>query len=126
MTTLVDTCVLVDLLRGVDRARASLRDVVDNGERLVGSVLTRTEIIAGVRDSEEQDVAALLATIAWLPVEAAVADRAGRYAQQYARSHQGIDLVDYVVAATADVAGAVLLTRNVKHFPMFDGLRRPY
>jgi len=126
VSTLVDTCVLIDVLRGNERARDTLHHVLDAGERILGSVLTRTEIIAGTRTGEEPAVAALLETVGWLPVEGAVADRAGRYAQQYARSHQGIDLVDYVVAATADLAGATLLTRNVKHFPMFSGLRAPY
>ena len=93
---------------------------------MVGSVLTRTEIIAGTRSHEERVVADLLSIIGWLPVDSATADRAGRYAQQYARSHQGIDLVDYVIAATADLADASLLTRNVKHFPMFADLRSPY
>lgn len=92
----------------------------------MGSVLTRTEVIAGVRTHEEAGVAALLAAFAWLPVESAIADRAGRYAQRYSRSHRGIDVVDFVIAATADVANATLLTRNIKHFPMFDGLTAPY
>jgi predicted nucleic acid-binding protein len=126
VTTLIDTCVLIDLLRGDERARRAFHAVVDRGDRLVGSVLTRTEIIAGTRSREEAAVAALLGDIGWLPVDGAVADRAGRYAQQYARSHQGIDLVDYVIAATTDLARADLLTRNVKHFPMYADLRAPY
>lgn len=125
MTTLVDTCVLIDVLRGDERARTALQGVVDRGERIVGSVLTRTEIIAGTRAHEEATVAALFGIVGWLPVES-TADRAGRYAQQYARSHRGIDVVDFVIAATADLASATLLTRNVKHFPMFADLRSPY
>lgn len=39
------------------------------------------------------------------------------------RSHPGIDLVDYVIAATAEIHGAELLTLNIKHFPMVHGLK---
>jgi predicted nucleic acid-binding protein len=39
------------------------------------------------------------------------------------RSRRGIGLGDYLVAATADVRGLDLATLNVKHFPMFKGLR---
>ena len=126
MTTLVDTCVLIDVLRGEQRAQSVLHGLEERGERVVASVLTRTEIIAGVRTGEERTVANLFSLIGWLPVDSATADRAGRYAQQYSRSHRGIDLADYVIAATAHLAEASLLTRNVKHFPMFAGLRPAY
>jgi predicted nucleic acid-binding protein len=41
-------------------------------------------------------------------------------------SHWGIDAVDYCVAAAALVHGMELWTHNVRHFPMFDGLRAPW
>ena len=34
--------------------------------------------------------------------------------------------VDHAIAATAILAGAELLTCNVRHFPMFPGLRPPW
>lgn len=40
--------------------------------------------------------------------------------------HQGIDIVGYVIAATSEVLGAGLLTLNVEHFPMLEGLRPPF
>jgi predicted nucleic acid-binding protein len=39
------------------------------------------------------------------------------------RSHPGIDVVDYVIAATAEEHHAELLTLHVKHFPMVRGLQ---
>ncbi|MGH2357708.1 MAG: hypothetical protein ACRDGJ_06795 [Candidatus Limnocylindria bacterium] len=51
------------------------------------------------------------------------ARRAGEHLRRYRRSHGGIDLVDYVVAATAEARDARLMTLNVTHFPMFAGLR---
>jgi predicted nucleic acid-binding protein len=44
----------------------------------------------------------------------------------YRRSHPGIGLVDFAVAATAEQHGARLATLNVKHFPMIKGLTAPY
>lgn len=40
--------------------------------------------------------------------------------------HPDIDLVDYLIAATARSVRADLVTLNVKHFPMFKGLEAPY
>ena len=38
----------------------------------------------------------------------------------------GIGLGDYLIAATTDVKGYQLATLNVRHFPMFKGLRPPF
>jgi predicted nucleic acid-binding protein len=61
-----------------------------------------------------------------LDVSDAVARRAGEMLRTYRRSHPGIDLVDYAVAATAEIHAAQLATLNVKHFPMVEGLAPPY
>jgi len=122
----VDTSVLIDHLRGVGAARDALVGVERSGGRLVGSVLTRTEILAGVRDNERAAVQELFSAIDWIAVDDVIADTAGRMAGQYLRSHPGVDTVDYVLAATAHELGADLLTLNVRHFPMFPDLRAPY
>lgn len=59
-------------------------------------------------------------------VDVDLADAAGTLARGYVRSHPGIDMVDYVVAATAMRLDADLWTKNIKHFPMFAGLAAPY
>ena len=124
MTIVLDTTVLIDHLRGNDEARAAFRVVAD--ERLVASVLTRVELLAGMRLSEETAVRDLFDTIEWIAVDEELADRAGALANRYLRSHPGIDPADYVIAATAQRLGATLWTRNLKHFPMFGGLAAPY
>lgn len=62
----------------------------------------------------------------WIPVVEDVARAAGELARRHQRSHVGIDDVDYVIAATATVFDAELLTTNARHFPMLKGLRAPY
>lgn len=79
-----------------------------------------------MRASERRDVAALFGVLRLVPVTDPVARRAGEHLRRYRRSHQGIDLVDYVVAASAELHGAALATLNVKRFPMFKGLTRPW
>jgi predicted nucleic acid-binding protein len=44
----------------------------------------------------------------------------------YRRSHPGIGVGDYLVAATADIEGLELATLNVNHYPMFPGLVAPF
>ena len=126
MTIVVDTSVLVDVLRGDENASAALRSARASGEQLAGSVLTRTELLSGMHPDEERSVHSLFERLAWIDVDTELADRAGRLSNAYRRSHPGIDVVDYVIAATAELLGANLWTRNLKHFPMFPGLQPPY
>ncbi len=126
MAIVVDTSVLIDHLRGDERARAALRQAVDSGERLAASVLTKVEVLAGMRTSEERATRRLLESLDWIDVSDDLAERAGMFANQFLPSHPGVDPVDYVIAATAEYVDARLWTRNIKHFPMFPGLEPPY
>lgn len=126
MTVLVDTSVLIDHLWGNDEARQALASAVENGERLTCSVVTKVEVLAGMRPAEEPPTRRLLDAVEWLPVDDVVAEQAGLLANRYLRSHPGVDPVDYVIAATAYQHDATLWTRNLKHFPMFPELASPY
>ena len=77
-----DTYVLTDHLRGVESAREALRGAVGGGELLAASVLTRVELLAGMRDAEAPATQALLDTLQWIVVDEQFADRAGRLANQ--------------------------------------------
>lgn len=126
MSALADTSILVDYLRGVTQARALLRPVLERGEAVAGSVLTRVELFVGMRPEERRSTEGLVAVIRWLPVDHAIASEADSLARRYGRSHSGIDAVDYCIAAAARVHGLELWTLNVRHFPMFPGLRAPW
>ena len=126
MAIVVDTSVLIDHLRGVEAAREALRGATAAGERLVASVLTRVEVLAGMRGPEERATRRLLDSLDWIEVDAELAERAGMLANRYLPSHAGVDPVDYVIAATAEHLDARLWTRNVRHFPMFPELESPY
>jgi predicted nucleic acid-binding protein len=121
---LLDTSVLIAHLRGDERATRLLLDI-PTADR-VASVLARIEVEGGMRSDERRPVASLFGVLRLLPVTDQVARRAGEFLRAYRRSHSGIDLVDYAVAATAELHGARLATLNVKHFPMFPDLAPPY
>lgn len=121
----MDTSVLVDHLRGNPAAAASLEAERGAGP-LHASEITRLEILAGMRVRETSATLALLSTLVWHPVDTEVAELAGELGQQWLGSHRGIDSADLAIAATAIKEECRLLTCNVKHFPMFAGLRSPY
>lgn len=55
-----------------------------------------------------------------------MAKEAGALGRTWLASHHGIDGTDLTIAATAILLDARPLIRNVRHFPMFSGLCRPY
>jgi predicted nucleic acid-binding protein len=126
LTVVVDTSVLIDQLRGDSRAHAVLQRAAEREERITASVLTRVEVLAGLRPAEETATRSLLDRLEWIEVDEELAEQAGQLANRYLRSYPGVDPVDYVIAATARRLDADLWTRNVKHFPMFEGLTSPY
>ncbi len=125
MTVLVDTSVLVDFLRGRQPAAVVLERERATGP-LQASEITRLEVLAGMRPDEEDATRSLLSTFVWHPVDAEVAEAAGKLGRRWLRSHHTIDSADLAIAATAVRTGTRLLTRNVRHFPMFADLRAPY
>lgn len=126
MTVVVDSSVLIDHLRGEPAAKAALTAARAAGERAVASSLTKVELIAGMRSGERRRTRELFSILRWIPVTDEIAERAGELARRFRASHQGVDVVDYVIAATAEELEAALWTTNVRHFPMFPRLAPPY
>lgn len=123
---LVDTTIAVDHLRGVPAAVELLTGLTDAGEDLMASELVRFELSAGVRAKELTAFEEFCSALRWVQVTEDVARVAGQLARRYRKSHRGVGAVDYLIAATAIVIDADLLSTNVGHFPMFTGLRAPY
>ena len=111
----VDTNVLVDVLRGMPTAVAALeRRATDE---VVVPSMVRFEVLAGARPSEMTSIAMLLDACLDAPVDASIADEAASLARRYMKSHAGIDPIDYVVAATARLLDAELADTQCQALP---------
>jgi predicted nucleic acid-binding protein len=118
----LDTTVLIDLLRGHEDARRYLAEL---DEPPVCSEVTRVELLRGVRHGEREAVERLMGTLRWIQLDEQIARRAGVLGRTWRRSH-ALSTPDLVIAATAEQLGARLASSNVRHFPMFAGLEAPY
>ena len=123
---LVDTSVAIDHLRGETSATDLLRKLVEEDEILAASEVVRFELLAGVRDDELEALEHFFSAVSWVAIDEEVARAAGALARKHRRAHSGIDDGDYLIAATALLLDAELLTTSVRHFPMFPGLQPPY
>ncbi len=108
--TLVDSGVLVDHLRGHRRFERGDDD-------LYVSAVTRAELFSG-RGTEERRVRRLLASMTDLPIDVAIAERAGRIRRQ-----SPVRLPDALIAATAIEHRLTLVARNLRDFASIKGLK---
>ena len=120
---LLDTDVLVDFLRGHDKAVAFVNT---HSARIILSAIVVAELYAGVKGNEEHvALKGFVSLFRVVPVSAEIAEAGGLYKRDYGKSH-GVGLADALLAATAEAEDAELKTLNRKHYPMLKGLRPAY
>ena len=120
---LVDTDVLIDYLRGHERAIEFLEAL--KGDLLVSSI-TVAELYSGVRSAEEERALdQFLQAFLVVEIDQAIAKMAGSFRHAFSKSH-GTGLADAIIAACAEDSQAVLISLNRRHYPMVKGMRVPY
>ena len=123
MTAVLDTTVLIDVLRGNTQAVGYLLGLE---EVPVCSEVTRVEVLRGLRSAERGSAEQLFQRLRWVPLDEPTARTAGGLGRRLRRSHGGIGMADLVIAATAEQVGLPLVTTNVRHFPMAKDVTQPY
>lgn len=123
---LLDTSVAVDHLRGATPAVDLLRRLIIEDESVAASEIVRFELLAGVRANELEELERFFSALSWVQVDEDISRTAGLLARRHRDAHSGIDDADYLIAATAIVLDAELVTVNVRHFPMLAGLKPAY
>ena len=104
-----DTVIIIDHLNGVKKATDLLLKLrVDD---VVISVITRAEVLAGVKSTEKAEVYLLLNNYICLPIDMKIADKAAELRGKYKWK-----LPDAFQAALALENNLILLTRNTKDF----------
>ena len=113
-TWMLDTVALIDYYHGRPGVLPYLDAIL--GGRTAGafSTVTQLELWQGIRPGEEERHAALLALLERIPLDGVIARRAGQLRQQIGLER--LSLPDAAIAATAELAGCPLLTRNTRDF----------
>ena len=120
---LFDTDVLVDYLRGRSEAVKFLESAP--GPLLMPAIVM-AELYAGVREGTERSALDdFILAFEIVPIDAQIARQGGLFRRDYGKSHH-TGLADSLIAATATVRNARLVTLNTKHYPMLRDVKAPY
>ncbi len=113
-----DTNILIDWLKDRPQAAAELSRY--NGHRI--SRIVWTEVLAGEALESRGEVQQAISPFEVVEIDARIASAAADI-----RFRSNMKLMDAYILATAQVNGAILITRNTKDFPAaMPGIRVPY
>lgn len=115
---LLDTTVLIDLLRGRPGARERLRRLQAAGDLPYACAIGVEEVTRGLRPREEPAAEALFRGLRIVPLGAEEGRRAGTWRRGFARRGRTLSQADCLVAAAALPIGGRLATGNPRDFPM--------
>ena len=118
MSILLDTTVLIDVLRGRPRTLERLRALRQHGDVPFTTPINVEEIHRGLRDSERAAATRLFDGLRIAQIGRAEGAQAGDWRRDHASSGATLTQADCLIAAAAVAIGVPLATGNPKHFPM--------
>ena len=118
-TYLLDTDVIIECLRANKSIESRLKQIYEEGNLVVYTPVTISEIYEGLRKDEERKIEEFFLTMECLPITAEVGRIAGEFLKKFRKSH-GVELGDALIAAAAHHYDAILFTLNKKHYPMLE------
>jgi len=119
-----DTNILIDYFRGVEES-AEFLDNTDSEKRAI-SAITLLELCQGEHERGKRGRERIIDfleeyRITVLPLTTDHYRMAEYLTQRY--QQKGLDLTDAVIASSCLSIGCTLITRNLRHFKLIDGLR---
>src|ERR1700675_1113335 len=118
MRLMLDTSVLIDVLRGRKDRRLLLRRLIEEGHSLSTTVLNVAELYAGMRDDEEARTEEFFSGLECVALRSSAARLAGRLKSSWQKKGRTLTLAGTLIAAVSIEQQCVLLTDNRKDFPM--------
>ena len=117
-TCLLDSGIIIDALNGKRGRRELIDQLIQDGADMACCSVNVTEVYAGLRPGEEAKTERLLRSLKFYPVTWEIAKQAGDFLNVWRRQNHTLSLPDTTIAAVALANDLVLVTGNLKDFPM--------
>ncbi|HEX6331783.1 MAG TPA: PIN domain-containing protein [Actinomycetota bacterium] len=115
---LLDTTVIIDVIRGRTRTQARLDALEPAGDVPYVCAVTVEEVTSGLRPREREVASAIFEGLATAPLGMAEGRLAGWWRGQHRARGRELSQADALIAAAAVGIGARLATGNPKDFPL--------
>ncbi len=124
----LDSDILVGILRGDKDATKFLERMESDGEKLNTTVINACELLEGAmlhakKDDFTRKVELLLGSFGSLSFTISVSWVAAEISADLRKRGEMIDAEDIYIAAIAKVNGEIIVTRNAKHFGRIKGIQ---
>jgi len=117
---LLDTTVLIDLLRGRSGTVERLRALRQAGDRVHTCAINVEETVRGLRPPENEPARRLFAGLRIVALDKREGWQAGEWRRELAARGRTLAQADCLIAAAAHTIGARLATGNPRDFPFED------
>ena len=115
---LLDTTVIIDYLRGKKEKVKFIKKLASQGLLLGCCLINIIEVYAGMREKEREATEEILDSLEYYEVTKETAKKAGEYKRVYREKGVTLSLPDVTIAAVAISNNLILVTDNLKHYPM--------
>lgn len=115
---LLDTDALIDFSKGAEPATSAILRWIDSGDVVGVCPITVGEFFSGLSPSQAGRWDPFVSALMYWGISRQSAVAAGQQRHTFARKGRALTIADALIAATAMENEAVLVTGNVKDFPM--------
>lgn len=116
---LIDTDIIIWILRG-EKTYLDLEHSLSKESELYISSITVAEVYKNVFPAEMSKTEEIINEFEVLNVTTGIAKQGGLYWQQFTKRFRNLHILDCLIAATAREHSLILLSLNLRHYPMKD------
>ncbi len=115
---LLDADAIIDYLDGFAPTVQLIQRLNRQGDIPCACAVVTGEVYAGLRPEDEERAERFLSVLEFLPTTPQAARQAGRWKYRYQRQGTQLGIADCLIASVALEHGAMLVTRNLRDYPM--------
>lgn len=115
---LLDTTVLIDFAKGREPAKSRILEMLESGEEVGVCAINVAEFFTGLPVEKRKEWEEFFDTLSFWDITKEAAFQAGCFRYDFQKKGKPLTTTDTLVAALAKQEDAVIVTNNVKDYPM--------
>ncbi len=117
---LLDTTELIDFSKGRQPAQSRILQMIEQGDELGVCGINVSEFYAGLPSDQRRRWQEFFGALKYWDITRAIAEQAGAWRYEFASQGVQLPTADVLIAATAHANRSIIITNNIKDFPMLD------